>query len=1423
MAKGFGDQHQKKGHQKQKRAYAAFLEDLLQVSFMGMEHPIALKAFIQEYDWVFTKNLASYIQTCFKSELQRTHPQKLAQAKALLIERVSTYLLEYPGGNHEDNLEVAIAGYEVGISVLNQQKSPELWASITRTLASAYRKRIAGDKAENLEKALSYCQQALQVFTAQAFPESWAGVQNNLGLVYADRIRGDRADNLEKAIQCYEGALEIYTREAFPQEWGRLQYNMGIAYSRRIQGDKAGNQEKAISCYEAALPFRSRENFPHKWAQIQYNLGIIYSERLLGDPIENIETAIAYYEAALQVWNPYFFSTAVPSVQHYLEAAYQHRDDLYQSGKELNFLLLIFQTIQNNLGEALNPNPFNQGALDSLLAGNLDRLNEEFLNLFSSWSRVKLSTGTREEAIALAQSLIFFSRFMAQFPLGDRAINLEIAIQGYEIGYPILAELPPNDARELFFIDMSFNLMLTYQDRIRGDKAENIEKAIELGEKSLNIIQSHPISQRPKDLINFLLPAAIRSNLARAYKERILGNKSENIEQQIIYSKSALEFLKRETDPHKWALLQHNLGDAYQYRILGDPGENLEIAREYVKASLEVYTPDSFPGDWANSQNTLSTIYHERVRGDEAENKEKAIAYAEAALTVRTREQFPYAWAETQMNLGNFYRDRIRGNPAENLEKAIAAYEAALQVYTQATFPERWADSQINLGIAYASPKLASRDDNLERAIAAYEAALQVHTREVFPWKWAKIQKNLAIVYTEQNKTGNRKENSQKAITACQAASQVFTEQEFPDLWAKTQHTLATAYLTLGQIDEAISCFQSALKIYNPETFPQRSLAVGKTMAEVAARCQRWEDAIQGYQVAIEAVETSRIWTNSEFRRQEILTEHFDIYRQIVQCFLNMGQLDKALEYVERSRSKTLVDLMASNDLYAGGEVSPEVTQFLQQFEGIQQQIEQERRKPDTEEELELNRSKPGNSTSNRAALKAYNQRIAELEAEKLQIWENLRGLDPVLAGGIKVDAPNYAAMQQLIDKPSTAILNFYTTAQDTQIFVLKQNHLSLHTCHGQGLFTLQPWLNKHWLDPYLASGDPERTQDERQELKSLWHSQINSLLSELAERMRINELISEHLDGIEELIIVPHLLLQQIPLAALPIEDEKQIYLSDKFLIRYTPNCQILQFCTLRGEIAGNLAYGIVEDATDDLVFAGFEGENISQLFSIPANQRLIGSTQATRANYRKLAQTVQVLHSSHHAESRLDNPLESVLKLGDGSITLGELMTPGWRLPNLSDVFLSCCETGLGLPEITDDIFTLGTGFLCAGARSVVNTLWIVDDFATALFAMFYYQHRQAGKNRPEALQQAQIQLRTSKKEDLREIGTQAVAKRNEARQNKKKSQSDSAEYFLWDREYNKYAVVTGKINIIKNAAEEYPFAHPRFWAAFTCQGLR
>jgi CHAT domain-containing protein len=530
---------------------------------------------------------------------------------------------------------------------------------------------------------------------------------------------------------------------------------------------------------------------------------------------------------------------------------------------------------------------------------------------------------------------------------------------------------------------------------------------------------------------------------------------------------------------------------------------------------------------------------------------------------------------------------------------------------------------------------------------------------------------------------------------------------------------------------------------------------------------------------------------------------------------------------------------MASNNLYQGGELSSEVQHYLQQYESLQQRIDQERFSNNSDNERELSRI--GTRRSDRAALEAYNTTVKSLEAEKQQIWEQLRRLDPVLAGQVQVSASNLGRMQQLIDHRTTAILSFYTTRNDTHVFVVRQNQITCHTCLGQGLETLHDRLiTDKWLRLYAASCDPTQTKQEQNQLKTAWINKFSPFLTELAQRLQVDRLIAQHLSGIEELILVPHLYLHQIPFAALPLGNSQ--YLGDKFLIRYIPSCKILEFCSNRPQLGSQLIYGVVEDATEDLPCASFEGEQIARLYNIPDSLRLKGRSQATISHYRRLLQEqkVQALLSIHHAQSRLDNPLESMLYLGDGSITLGQLMTPGWRLPQLSDVFLSCCETGLGVTELTDDILTLSTGFLCAGARSVVSTLWAVDDLATALFSIFYHRLRQQGSCRPAALQQAQEELRSLSGQALATVYQpqirllldrkfqEAEKTRREAKANRDKETKGTPAYLKWDDEYKQNYQSAERIRKTKNrlnalCQEAFPFSHPFYWAAFTCSGLR
>lgn len=1043
------------------------------------------------------------------------------------------------------------------------------------------------------------------------------------------------------------------------------------------------------------------------------------------------------------------------------------------------FLKEVTQTSYKNLLKPELVYPF--------LEENLDNLNYEFINWLQSWLPNNLSNIDRKKALYLVRGVCCFSEIINHFPFGNRALNLEIAVSGWEICAEFIRYQKGTWAK-FVWAEMQCNLGLVYSSRIHGYQHENIEKAISACNEALKIIKREVMPE---------LWATIKNNLARAYCYRIYGDKAENLEQAISLFKAALLIHTYELFPKEWAKLQHNLGEAYFQRVKGDKAENLDKALIYVSSALEVYTKENFSTLWANSFNTLGAIFVERIRGDHAENLEMAIACFQAALQVRTREALPYDWAQTKINLANAYRERIIGNLVENLETAIETYVYALQVYTKDTFPREWAITQNNLGIAYLKPPYIYHPKNQELAIAAFEAALQVYSQNKFPVDWAMAQKNLGLVYSTRI-IGDKAENLDKAIKAYEAAFQVFTRDTFPDYWAKNQNNLAIAYTHLGQIDKAIACCRFALEVFTVEAYPSQCFTSGHQLGEIAAKAKRWLEAIEGYTIAIEAVETSRSWVKSESRRQEILEEAIHVYQNMVQACINAGQIEKAFEYAERSRSKRLVDLMASNDLYQSGEIPPEVEELLQQYEELQQQIDQERDRPKSND----------NRSQTRAAFQAYNEAIASLEVEKQQVWEQIRRLDPVLAGEIQVSAPNFSAIQKLIDQPNTAILSFYTTDNDTHIFVLRQNQITLHTCTGQGLKTLQDWIDRNWLSPYISNF-------------KTWESQINHILKELAQRLQLPELISQHLAGIEELILVPHLLLHQIPFAALPIGNNQ--YLSDKFLIRYTPSCQILEFCQQRDNIESCESYGTVEDATDDLPCASFEGEQLAKLYNIPHSQRLRGSNQATKAKYRQLAEQVQVLHCCHHAESCLDNPLASYLKLGDGTITLGQLMSPGWRLPNLSDVFLSCCETNLGIPSLTDDILTLSTGFLCAGARSVVSTLWAVNDLATALFSMFYYQNRQQGKSRPEALRQAQISLRSLRKEDVKEIAPEAEARERELIKSRKQYSLGTVEHRKWEREYKMYARFNRLIKEIEGSTEEFPFAHPRYWSGFICQGLR
>ena len=80
---------------------------------------------------------------------------------------------------------------------------------------------------------------------------------------------------------------------------------------------------------------------------------------------------------------------------------------------------------------------------------------------------------------------------------------------------------------------------------------------------------------------------------------------------------------------------------------------------------------------------------------------------------------------------------------------------------------------------------------------------------------------------------------------------------------------------------------------------------------------------------------------------------------------------------------------------------------------------------------------------------------------------------------------------------------------------------------------------------------------------------------------------------------------------------------------------------------------------------------------------------------------------------------------------------------------VVLSCCDTGRG--NVTaEGVVGIARAFLCAGARSVVATLWEIDDSATVEFMKHFYQQLVDNKSASEALHSGMKFLRELVDED-------------------------------------------------------------------------
>lgn len=146
-----------------------------------------------------------------------------------------------------------------------------------------------------------------------------------------------------------------------------------------------------------------------------------------------------------------------------------------------------------------------------------------------------------------------------------------------------------------------------------------------------------------------------------------------------------------------------------------------------------------------------------------------------------------------------------------------------------------------------------------------------------------------------------------------------------------------------------------------------------------------------------------------------------------------------------------------------------------------------------------------------------------------------------------------------------------------------------------------------------------------------------------------------------------------------------------------------------------------------------------------------ILESADATKSRVTNAMDDTNWLHLACHGVQKPIEPTKSALLLHDGYLTLEEIIR--LRLPKAEFAFLSACQTTTGDESLSEEAVHIAGGMLLAGYRSVVATMWsIQDELAPAVTDEFYayiMQRKERPNNRmaAEALHHSVQKLRQRK----------------------------------------------------------------------------
>lgn len=451
-------------------------------------------------------------------------------------------------------------------------------------------------------------------------------------------------------------------------------------------------------------------------------------------------------------------------------------------------------------------------------------------------------------------------------------------------------------------------------------------------------------------------------------------------------------------------------------------------------------------------------------------------------------------------------------------------------------------------------------------------------------------------------------------------------------------------------------------------------------------------DAIQFYARAVDVIERQRATINTEVSKIGFVGDKQSVYARLIALLVQQDRTAEAFDYVERSKSRALVDMLASKrDFAVKG--------------GNEQEIKIV---------LAMNDSADAEAIIHSESIDKNKTRSIQIKAR-----EDLKTKSPELASLLSVTSQPIADLQSFIPKEE-ALIEYYYRDKDMYAFILSDGRLKTVKLDSEGLT------------------------DDVQAFRKLIDTPASTHFMDMSRKLykRLFQPLECSLDK-KNLIIVSHGVLHYLPMYAL---FDGNGYLIDRYSIRMMPSASAMKYLSEKKTTKGGsiLIFGNPDlgDPQYDLEYAQNEATEVAR---IRPKSKVFVRKEATEEMLRKYSKNYSYFHFATHGQFNPDAPLKSALLLAsdakyNGMLTVDKI----YSLSLDADlVTLSACETGLSKIANGDDLLGLTRGFLYAGSSSIVASLWKVDDLATSQLMTTFYSKLDK-TNKRDALRKAQLETK-------------------------------------------------------------------------------